>query len=816
MERLLADLRVALRRARKRVGFTSVAVISLALGIGANTAIFSLVDAVLLRRTAVPHPEQIAEIYQRQPQFPYSPFSYPDYRDLRDETRGVFSQLSLSVYAIAARDMGDHVETITGEMVNADYFPLLGIRPVVGRLIGAEDDVSAGAHPVVALSYDYWDRYFNRDPHVVGQPMRLGGRNYTVIGVVPKSYQGNVAGIAPEFYGSIQMINQIMGDASDNLKLRGNHSLFLKARLAPGVSMAQARSVIGTYGADMQRRYTRDWSGRSVVVVPYTDVAVNPILDSVIVPAATALMAVVGLVLLVACANLASFLLAQARDRQRDVAIRLAIGASRRALIQQLLTESLLLATVGGVAGVLLSRAALSGLLGADLPLPIPISLDVSLDARVLVFAIVASAAAGVLFGLLPALQTTRPSVIESIKNENAGGGPSRRLTMRNALVVGQVAVSLLLLVTASLFLRSLQARTNVDPGFGRSPAGMVWFTIPADRYDSTRRQLLIDEIERRTATIPGVHGVGVIDNMLLNALSNQSRRINVAGFTPPKGELGFDIDYANADSGFFDATGVAILRGRGFSATDGPKSPRVAIINEVMAQRFWANRDPIGQSFSVESTTYRVIGVSRTTKVRSLGEEPRPYLFLPIRQSPASNNVMLLARTDGNADRTTVHMLATLREIAPDLLFIQAKTLERHLAAMILPARLGAIAFTLFAGLALALALLGVYGVVSYAVARRTREVGIRLAVGAQPGAVVRLLMREGITLVVIGAAVGLILGIVVSRLLQTLLFGVHPADPLTFVGAPLLLLAVGVLASLLPARRASRVDPARVLKAE
>jgi putative ABC transport system permease protein len=816
MERLVADLKVALRRARKRAGFTTVAVLSLALGIGANTAIFSLVDAVLLRRTPVPHPEQIAEIYQRQPTFSYAPFSYPDYRELRDATREVFSQLSLSEYAIAARDMGDHVETITGEMVNADYFPLLGIRPVIGRLIGAEDDVSPGAHPVVDLSYDYWDRYFNRDPRALGQSIRLAGRNYTIIGVVPQSYHGNVAGIAPSFYGSIQMINLVMSDASDMLKERGNHSLFIKARLAPGVSMAQARAAITTYTADMQKRFADDWSGRSAVLVPLTDIAVNPILDSVIVPAAAALMAVVGLVLLVACANLASFLLAQARDRQRDVAIRLAIGASRRTLIQQLLTESLLLATVGGVAGVLLSRVALGALLGADLPLPLPISLDVSLDARVLVFAILASAAAGVLFGLIPALQTTRPSVIESIKNENAGGGPARRLTMRNVLVVGQVAVSLLLLVTASLFLRSLQARMNVDPGFGRSPAGMVWFTIPADHYDSTRRQLLLDEIERRTTTLPGVRAVGVIDNMLLNPLSNQSRRINVAGVTPPKGQLAFEIDFASADSGFFDATGVTILRGRGFSATDGPKSPKVAIVNEVMAQRFWPNRNPVGQTFTMDTTTYRVIGVSRTTKVRSLGEEPRPFIFGAIRQASGANNVMLLARTDGDAERTTVRMLATLRQTAPDLLFIQAKTLERHLAAMMLPARLGAIAFTLFAGLALALALLGVYGVVSYAVARRTREVGIRLAIGAQPTAVVRLLMREGISLVVTGVVLGLVLGVAVSRLLQTLLFGVHPADPLTFIGAPLLLLGVGVLASLLPARRASRIDPARVLKAD
>ena len=565
----------------------------------------------------------------------------------------------------------------------------------------------------------------------------------------------------------------------------------------------------------MQKNYPKDWAGSSLVVLPTTDIAVNPLLDSVVVPAAGAPMVVVGLVLLVACANLASFLLAQARDRQRDIAIRLAIGASRRALVQQLLTESLLLATVGGVAGVLLSRVALKALLGADLPLPLPISLDVSLDVRVLGFAIGASALAGLLFGLIPALQSTRPAVIEWIKNENVGGGPGRRITMRNALVVGQVAVSLLLLVTAALFLRSLQAKMHVDAGFGRAPAAMVWLTIPADKFDSTRRRAILDEIERRSAAIPGVRSVGVTDNILLNPLSQQGKRITVAGFTPPKGQLGFDIDYAGADSGFFDAAGVTILRGRNFTMADGPSAPRVAIVNEVMAQRFWPNRDPIGQTFRSDTTTFRIIGIARVTKVRSLGEDPRPFFFGAYRQA-FSNNPMLIVRTDGNADRMVVQTLAALRATSPDLLLLQAKTLSNHIAAMVLPARLGAIAFSLFAGLALALAVLGVYGVVSYAVARRTREVGIRLAVGASPSGVVRLLMREGMTLVVIGAAIGLVLGFAVTRLLESLLFGVQTGDPLTFVGAPVLLLAVGAVASLLPARRASRIDPARVLKTE
>jgi len=433
----------------------------------------------------------------------------------------------------------------------------------------------------------------------------------------------------------------------------------------------------------------------------------------------------------------------------------------------------------------------------------------------VLAFTILASAAAGVLFGLLPALQATRATVVETIKSENADGGPTRRFTVRNMLVVGQVAVSLTLLITALLFLRSLQARATVDPGFGRAPAGMLWLAIPTDRYDSTRRLQLLDDVERRMAQIPGVVSIGAIDNVLLNPLSQQSKRIRIPGVTPPKGQSAFDVDVAAIDSGFMNAAGVTLLRGRGITAADRPGAPKVVVINEQMARQYWPGREAIGQTFSTDSSTYRIVGVTRTTKVRTLGEEPRPFIFTSFAQEFAPS-VMLIARTTGDADRTATQMLATLRDVDPALMAIQVKTMEKHLATMLLPARLGAMAFTLFAGLALALAVLGVYGVVSYAVARRTREVGIRLAVGAQPNGLVRLLMREGFVLVAIGAGIGLLLGIGSAQVLGSLLFGVGRVDPITFVGAPALLMTVGAIAAFLPARRASRIDPASVLRAE
>jgi len=811
-----SDLRVAVRRARKRPGFTVVALLSLTLGIGANTAVFSLVNAILLRHAPIPHREQIAEVFQQQGDFPYAPFSYPDYVDFRRATAGTFSQISASMFTVAAHDVGDHVESLMGELVNGDYFPLLGLRPAAGRLLGPQDDVSPGAHPVVVLSHDYWQRTFAGDPAVVGRKMRLSGREYTVVGVAPASYTGIVNGIVPAVFVPLQMINQLQPDVRDQLKQRGNHSAFIKARLAPGATMVQAKAVAARFTADMAAKYPAQWpSGTSLVVVAENDIAVNPLLDSVVVPAAAALMIVVGLVLLVACANLASFLLAQARDRRKEVAIRLAIGAKRSMLVRQFLVEALVLSAIGGVAGVLVSGAALRAVLHTDLPLPLPITLDVSLDWRVLSFAVAASAIAGVLFGLLPALQATRASVVETIKNENADGGPKRRFTMRNALVVGQVSVSLTLLITAMLFLRSLQARATVNPGFGAAPAGMVWLAIPTDRYDSTRRLQLLDDIEHRMARIPGVVTVGAIDNMLLNPLSQQGKRIRVPGVTPPKGQTAFDIDFSAADSGFFDASGLTLVRGRAITATDVPSAPRVAVINEAMASRFWPGKDPIGLTFSTDSLTYQIVGVTHTTKVRTLGEDPRPFFFTSFAQEFAAT-AMLVARTNGDADRTATQMLATLREIDPSLMAIQVKTMSRHLAAMLLPARLGAIAFILFAGLALALAVLGVYGVVSYAVARRSREAGIRLAVGAQPNAIVRLLMREGLTLVTIGSVLGLLLGLGAAQVLRTLLYGVGAVDPITFIAAPVLLMVVGAAAAFLPARRAGRVDPAGVLRSE
>jgi len=513
--------------------------------------------------------------------------------------------------------------------------------------------------------------------------------------------------------------------------------------------------------------------------------------------------------------NLANLQLARAATRERELAVRTALGASPSRLMRQLLTESLLLGLVGGVGGLLLAKLLLALLTSADLPLPIPITLDLSLDRTVLSFALAVSIAAGVLFGLVPALQSTRPDVIDDIKSENTGGGPRRAITLRGTLVVAQVAVSLLLLVTTGLFLRSFRERQTVDPGFGHDPAAVVTFGIPADRYTEEQGRLFMRRLEERVAAIPEVDGVGVISNLHLNTLSNSDIGVNVEGFTPPRGEKSFPVDVATIDSGFFRAVGMPVLRGRNFAATDVAGAPRVAIINEAMAIRFWPGQDPIGRTFRTSRGEMRVVGVTRTAKIRSLGEEPRPCVYLPLSQE-YNTGLWLVARTRGDADRALIQVLAAMRALDPDVAILQTRTMERHLAAILLPARLSALIFTAFSALALTLAVIGIYGIVAYSLRRRSREIGIRLSLGAEPGGVVKLLMGSGMRLVAAGVVVGLALAAAAARLLESFLFGVSTWDPVTFVAVPALLLATGALAAYLPARRATRVDPVVVLRAE
>ncbi len=815
--KLWQNLRYAGRRLAQSPGFSSIAVLSLALGIGANTAIFSLVNAIVLREFPFKAPEQLVNIYMTTPEYPYATFSYPDFEDLRDGTGDVFEGVATSRLVLVQADKDDGVETFPCEAVSGNYFPLLGIEAEVGRTLLPEDDLTPGAHPVAMLEHGYWQRAFGGSPDVVGQDIRLGGRPYTIVGVAPEDFSGTFRGLVPAVFAPVMMIDVLQPGGSSDLEARGNHSCFVKGRLAAGVTMARAQTSLDGFANHMKELDLEDYDpDTGFLLVPTKDVIFFPAFDVYIHAAAWLLVVVVGLVLLIACTNLASFLLARGVDRRKEVALRIALGASRGKLMGQLLTETVLLGLLGGAFGVVVAVALLRLLVTADLPTPIPITLDLSLDAAVLGYSFGLSLLAGAILGLAPAFQTTNPDVASTLRDESAGGGGRSRLTLRNLLVVAQVAGSLVLLVGAGLFLRSAQQVQSVDPGFGREPTAILSLLVPSSRYSEEEGRVFTRTMLERFSELPGVEAVGLIGNLHLNVLSTSTSSVNVDGVEPPPGREYHSIDQTTVDSGFFDAAGIQILRGRNFNDRDLPDSPQVAIINQTMADKFWPGEDPVGRTIRRDDAEDLIVaGVVGNAKIRTIGEPPRSFIYRAYSQNYQSF-LTIIARTSIDPERTALDMLAAGRELDPEFWAEETKTMERHLGIMLLPARLSALILSAFAVLALVLATIGLYGIVSYAVSRRTREVGIRMSLGADGGQVIRMLMGGGLKLVAVGSAIGLAIAFAAARLLAGLLFNVSALDPVTFLLVPLVLGAAAMFAAYIPARRASRVDPASALRTE
>ncbi len=818
LEKTWRNVRYASRRLTQSPGFTAVAVLSLALGIGANTAIFSLVHAIILSEPAYEAPEELVNIYMEYPSSQENPFSYPDYRDLRDGSSEVFSGVAASQLVLLQVNREIDVETLTGEVVTGNYFTLLGIEALIGRTLLPADDVAKGAHPVVMLGHGYWQRAYSGDPNVVGREIRLGGRIYTVVGVTPETYTGMLHGLAPAVIAPFMMVNELMPMGGDLLENRGSHSAFVKARLEPGVTMVRARSVVDAVAAHLTEAAPEDWDlDAGFMLVPTKGVIVVPSFDRYVHAAAWLLMVVVGLVLLMACTNLASFLLARGLDRKKEIALRLVLGATRRTLVGQLLTETVLLGLAGGTVGVVVALGLIQILLSADLPLPVPITLDLGLDGMVLGFNLLVSLLAGLVLGLAPAIQSTKPDVATTLKDESAGGGQRGRSTLRNVLVVAQVAASLVLLVGAGLFLRSFQQVQSVDPGFGREPTAIMTFLVPENRFSEEEGRVFTRTLEERFEQLPGVEAVGLIGNIHLNGVGRvYNYPINVEGVEPPTGRDFHIVDYSQIDPGFFDAAGIGIIRGRNFNDLDRPDSPRVAIINQVMARRFWPGQDPLGHTIHrVDAEDLTVVGVATDAKIRSIGEDPRSFIYRPYSQA-YNPFLTILARTSLDPERTALDLLAAGRELDPELWVWQTKTMKQHLDVMLLPARLSAVILSAFSVLALVLATIGLYGIVSYTVSRRTREVGIMMSLGADGATVSRMLMSNGLKLVVVGSVTGIAMAFAAAKLVSGLLFNVSSFDVMTFLLVPLVQGAAAMIAAYIPARRASRVDPAAALRAE
>jgi predicted permease len=837
MERLFQDARYACRRLVKSPGFTVLTVAIIAVGVGVNTALFSAINAILFRPLPVERPSELVEIYTADAQGTPATSSYPDFEDISAETETFSSVLAYSP-TVVSMTTDSRTRTLYGEAVSGNYFRALGIRPVRGRAFTAEETARGGPTAVI-LSYGFWQKELGGAEDVVGRTLRLNGRRVAVVGVAPGSFRGIVFGLAAEFWMPLTTEDQLrpleeaapadsgntrpsagssdvrLGGSRTRLEGRGNRSLFIKARLAPGVTTEQAAARMSVVAARLAAEYPVTNKDRAITVRSSAEVRLHPEIDKVVKPFAALALAFPLLVLLVVCANVAGLLLARAGARRKEVAIRLAIGASRGRLIRQLLTESIVLALAGGAAGLGLAWVALRAIVNITPPMPIPIPLDLPLDGRVMAFNAAAAMVAALAFGLAPAFNASRPDVVPALKGDLTSMRVSRRFSLRSLLVVSQLAVCLVLLVVAGLFTRSLQQAKDVPLGFERDRLVIVMpgfiFTPATPAEIVTRQEALRD----RLRALHGVAAATLTDRMPLEA--SFSTRPFV-----PDGET-FDerrspeADITEVDPEYFRTLGIPILRGRGFSTHDDRDSARVAIVSEALARRFWPGQDPVGKRFrfgDITRTPIEVVGVAKDTKVRTLGEEPRPYVYLPYLQAPDAKQIVL--RTAGDPAPLVSAIRREIQAFDPDVPIMTLHTMREHLGFMLYLPRVAAWMLGIFGGVGLLLAAMGLYGVIASTVAQRTREIGIRMALGATPRDVLRVVMQDGAILVSVGLGVGLLLAGLAAQPLSSYLYSVKGLDPIAFGAQSLLLVGSAFAAMLVPAWRAIRVQPTRALRQE
>ena len=818
------DFRHGVRQLVRQPGFAAAAVASLALGIGLNTTLFSVVNGVLLRGGPAAQPERLVEIYTGlNEDFPQLTTSYPDYLDIRASVDAL-SGVAATGYVRGILSTGERPALVTGEVISSNYFEVLGIRLPIGRAFTEDENAVPGRSAVVVLGHGLWQRRFGGSPDVVGRTVKISGVDYTVVGVAPRSFTGSIPGIPADFWAPAMMVEQLVFSGvqmtTDNdpgatrVERRGTRWLFLKGRLAEGRTVEQVRAQIDALYARLRSDYPITNEKAMPSVVPAANIRFHPMLDGYIRAASAGLMAAVALVLLVACANVANMLLARGAARRRELAIRAALGASRGRLVRQLLSEGLALAIVGGGLGVLIAWWAGRALTGFGTSVfPIPVSFDFSIDGRVLAFAMTASVATAVLFGLAPAWSSSRPELVPALK-EVAEGDGRRRITLRNALVVAQLALSLVLLVAGALLTRGLFTARNADLGFDPTPVSSLSFNLQMNGYDTARATALRDQALQVLRGLPGVLAVSTASRLPLAPDINMDG-ILVPGHHNPQDE-GTLIDTVTVGADYFAVVGVPILYGRGFTDDDVRQERRVAIVNETMARQYWPEGSAVGRliySGGFDSQPYEIVGVSRNHRVRSVGEDPRPYLHLP---AGPSRSIGLVVRTATPAANALPMLRDALWKLEPDILFTEDVPASQVVATTVMPTRLGAMVLGAFGGLALLLAAVGLYGVIAHSVSRRTREVGIRIALGAERGQVLRLILAEGGRLALVGIALGVLASAAAARVLESLLYGVSGFDPAAYTIAAGVLLLVALAANLIPALTAARIDPVRALRSE
>ncbi|HSK64791.1 MAG TPA: ABC transporter permease [Pyrinomonadaceae bacterium] len=810
------DISYAFRSLIKRPGFVSIAVITLALGIGANTAIFSLVNAVLLRSLPVERPSEIVSVAVRGKDDSMSAFSYPNYRDFRDRNEALSGLLVYRFVPLSLSRSGAN-ERVWGFEVSGNYFDVLGVKAVKGRTFLPEEDKTPLSHPVAVVSYDSWQRRFGGDPDLVGKEVLLNNHQFKVIGIAPENFKGTELVYTPEIWLPASMMEWVEPGA-DWLDDRNTRNFFAIGRLKPGLDARQAEASLNLLALQLAKEYPDTNEGQSIRVVPPGFIL--PDLRGAVVSFTWVLMAAVALVLLVTCTNLAGLMLARATDRRREIAIRLAMGANRWRLIRQLLTESVLLSLVGGVAGMLLAVWIIQLLLAFKPPIDFPLSLDVTVDWRVLLFSVSVSLVAGAIFGLAPALQATRPGLSQALRETSAQGGASRT-RLRSVLVVAQIAISLVVLISAGLVVRTLLQLQTMNPGFDPRNALTMSFDLGLQGYDRQRGQQFYRQLSERVQALPGVKSATVSSYIPLS-LNYNSRNIFVEGQPAERGE---NVPLAmNASVGprYFETLRTPVLHGREFTAQDQDGAELVAVVNETFAQRLItgvnSSSEAIGKriSFGTAGGPFmRIVGVAREGKYFNIAEDPRPFIWTPMAQDYSSNGI-LIVRTEGTPEPLLAAVRKEVRALDANLPLFDVKTLSEHMRFALFPARIAATVLGVFGLVALLLSAIGIYGITSYTVAQRTHEIGIRLALGAQLSDVLSLVLKHGLKLTIIGAALGLFGAYLATRAITSVLYGVSATDPLTFGVVSLLLIGVALVACYVPSRRATKVDPLIALRSE